>query len=96
MNVLVGIKKITDSTNLVKTLCCRKKENNKLQKEIENCDKWEVKNDDVTVCEELGHGAFGKVYKGIMKAPCLKTKASLTVTVAVKMLEGMLYSIIIL
>ena len=63
-------------------------------------DKWEIKGDDVIVCEELGHGAFGKVYQGIMKAPsCMthgssvqqtaKRKAKLTMTVAVKMLQGM-------
>ncbi|KAJ7374037.1 hypothetical protein OS493_009367 [Desmophyllum pertusum] len=30
-------------------------------------DKWEMNSDDVTVCGELGHGAFGKVCKGILK-----------------------------
>ena len=56
---------------------------------------------DVTMYEELGHGAFGKVYKGIMKAPsCIKrvqsvkntskTISTSTITVAVKTLQGML------
>ncbi len=65
-------------------------------------DKWEIKSDDVIICEELGHGAFGKVCKGIMKTPsCMthgssvhktskKIAKSTTITVAVKMLQGML------
>ncbi|KAJ7380809.1 hypothetical protein OS493_007191 [Desmophyllum pertusum] len=61
-------------------------------------DKWEMNNDDVTVCEELGHGAFGKVCKGILQATsCMahglsvqkasKKEAKLTIIVAVKMLQ---------
>ena len=64
-------------------------------------DKWEIKASDVTIYEELGHGAFGKVCKGIMKDPlCMKTGQSVyktskkiansAITVAVKMLQGML------
>ena len=66
-------------------------------------DKWELKSNEVTIHEELGHGAFGKVCKGIMnsKAPlCMnrdqsvsntsKKIANSTITVAVKMLQGML------
>ena len=43
--------------------------------------------------EELGQGAFGKVYKGTMKIP-LPEKKSLksTTAVAVKMLQGKLQS----
>lgn len=63
-------------------------------------DKWEIKSDDVTVCEKIGHGAFGTVYKGSMKPPSSithgssvqqtgKRKSKLTITVAVKMLQGM-------
>ena len=59
--------------------------NNKVQ---ERNDKWELKSDDIIVCEELGHGAFGKVCKGIMEAPSLKKKTRSTITVAVKMLQG--------
>ncbi len=58
-----------------------------------------MKSGDVTVCEELGHGAFGKVFKGMMKPPpCItqglsvkkssKKKAESSITVAVKMLQG--------
>ncbi|XP_078363420.1 fibroblast growth factor receptor 2-like [Oculina patagonica] len=57
-----------------------------------------MKSGDVTVCEELGHGAFGKVFKGMMKPPpCItqglsvkkssKKKAESSITVAVKMLQ---------
>jgi len=58
-------------------------------------DKWEIKSNDVTIYEELGHGAFGKVFKGIMQAPlCMnrtsKNVSKSTITVAVKMLQGML------
>ena len=60
-----------------------------------------MRGNDVTICEELGHGAFGKVFKGIMKEPsCMKHGLSVhktskkvaksTITVAVKMLQGML------
>ena len=30
-------------------------------------DHWEVDGDSVTLGEELGEGAFGKVYKGVLK-----------------------------
>jgi len=64
----------------------------------ETRDKWELKSNEVTIYEELGHGAFGKVCKGIMKAPLgiktgqsvsntSKTIANSTITVAVKMLQ---------
>ena len=62
----------------------------------ETRDKWELKSNEVTIYEEIGHGAFGKVCKGIM---CMKTGQSVshttktiansTITVAVKMLQGM-------
>ena len=63
-------------------------------------DKWEMKSNDVTIYDELGHGAFGKVCKGIMQAPPLmelhksltitsKKDSKSTITVAVKMLQGM-------
>ncbi|KAL9980673.1 hypothetical protein ACROYT_G009286 [Oculina patagonica] len=65
----------------------RKKSNTKLPRKSQRSNKWEMKRDDVTVCEELGHGAFGKVFKGIMKVPSSKKKAKSTKTVAVKMLQ---------
>lgn len=60
-----------------------------------------MRGNDVTIGEELGHGAFGKVFKGFMKEPlCMKPGSSVhktskkvaksTITVAVKMLQGML------
>ena len=51
-------------------------------------DKWEIKGSDVTIYEELGHGAFGKVCKGILQASLYKKRHQSTITVAVKMLEG--------
>ncbi|XP_078362112.1 uncharacterized protein LOC144646406 isoform X2 [Oculina patagonica] len=71
---------------------------NDLKRKHQTNGQWEVKSDDVTVCEELGHGAFGKVCKGIMKTPsCVshgsfaqrrfKVEAKSTITVAVKMLQ---------
>ncbi|XP_078381578.1 fibroblast growth factor receptor 2-like [Oculina patagonica] len=65
----------------------RKKSNNKLLRKNQRSNKWEMKRDDVTLGEELGHGAFGKVFKGIMKVPPLKKKAKSTMTVAVKVLR---------
>ena len=72
-----------------------------LKRKDQTNNKWEVKSDDVTVCEELGHGAFGRVCKGIMKTPScmtqgssvqqtLKVEAKSKITVVVKMLQGML------
>ena len=60
-----------------------------------------MKSNEITIYEELGHGAFGKVCKGIMTDPlCMKTGQSVyktskkiansAITVAVKMLQGML------
>ena len=62
-------------------------------------DKWEMKKEDVTVCEELGHGAFGRVCKGIIKASSCMTQSSYVqqtskveakskITVVVKTLQG--------
>ena len=64
-------------------------------------DKWEIRSDDIIIFEELGHGAFGEVFKGIMKNPLCMTHGSIvhkttkkaaksTITVAIKMLHGML------
>jgi len=53
-------------------------------------DQWEIKGGDVTIYEELGHGAFGKVCKGIMQASSRRKRGQSRITVAVKMLQGML------
>ena len=66
------------------------------QKQRDTCDAWEIKSDDVTISEELGQGAFGKVHKGIMKVPSLKKKGlKLTTAVAVKILQGMLHRVMV-
>jgi len=73
---------------------------NELQMKDQTRDNWEMTSDDVTIYEEFGHGAFGKVCKGIMQVPsCMKRVqyvnntskkiSKSTITVAVKMLQGM-------
>lgn len=63
-------------------------------------DQWEVDPDRVNLEEEIDEGAFGKVFKGILKGPCTPSlsstfKASRSIkgdnlcTVAVKMLHDM-------
>ena len=43
------------------------------------------------ISEELGQGAFGKVYKGTMEMPSTRKKSlKSTTAVAVKMLQGKL------
>ena len=76
----------------IKNWCCSKnKNNNELQKQKDPYDAWEVKSDDVIISEELGQGAFGKVYKGTMKMPLSKKKSlKSTTAVAVKVLQGKL------
>ena len=56
---------------------------------------WEMKRGDVTICEELGHYDFGKVYKGVLKSrlcitqgPLTKKDEKSTTFVVVKMLRG--------
>ena len=56
---------------------------------------WEMKRGDVTICEELGHYDFGKVYKGVLKSPLCITQGPSTEKdekstniVVVKMLQG--------
>ena len=98
--IYVLLKNNTPEGDAMKNWCCRENNKHKLQKKDEARDKWELKSNEVTLCEELGHGAFGKVCKGILKAPLsMKTGQSVnktskkiansTITVAVKMLQGM-------
>ncbi|XP_078362124.1 uncharacterized protein LOC144646412 isoform X4 [Oculina patagonica] len=61
--------------------------NIRLTKKSQRIDRWEVKSEDVDLCEELGQGAFGKVCKGILKVSSVKKKEKSTITVAVKMLQ---------
>ena len=63
-----------------------------MQKQKDICDVWEVNSDDVTISEELGQGAFGKVYKATMKRPLSKKSLKSTTVVAVKVLQGKLQS----
>ena len=80
--------------------CCRNNKEIELQMKGLARDKWEMTSNDVTIYDELGHGAFGKVCKGIMQAPLFmelresvtitsKKDSKSTITVAVKMLQGM-------
>jgi len=67
----------------------KRRENNEhnIQLKDQKRDKWEIKGSDVTICEELGHGAFGKVCKGIMQASSRMKPRQSTITVAIKMLQ---------
>ena len=67
---------------------CRENNEHNLQLKDQTRDKWEIKGSDVTIYEELGHGAFGKVCKGIVQASSYKKRHQSTITVAVKMLQG--------
>ena len=79
----------------IKNLCCSENNNIELQNQKAPYDAWEVKNEDVTISEELGQGAFGKVCKGTMKIPSLKKKSlKSTTAVAVKILQGKLQRVI--
>ena len=58
-------------------------------------ERWEMKRRDVTICEELGHCDFGKVYKGVLKSllcvtqgPSTEKDEKSTNIVLVKMLRG--------
>ena len=57
-------------------------------------DNWELLPSDIVVGESLGEGAFGEVYKGLLKGPltCSKIKPvyrnAVHVSVAIKLLKG--------
>ena len=56
-------------------------------------DEWEISTDDVIVEQLLGEGAFGEVYKGVIRGPLENPKISIVlrqaigVPVAIKLLK---------
>ena len=62
-------------------------------------DEWEISTDDVIVDELLGEGAFGEVYKGVIRGPLENPKISavlrqaIGVPVAIKLLKSKLYCV---
>ena len=59
-----------------------------------NADEWEVSIDDIIMEQQLGEGAFGEVYKGVIRRPLGNPKIStilrhsIGVPVAIKMLKS--------
>ena len=59
-----------------------------------NTDEWEISTDDIIMEEQLGEGAFGEVYKGVIRGPLGNPKIStimrhsIGVPVAIKMLKS--------
>ena len=57
-------------------------------------DEWEISTDDVIVEQQLGEGAFGEVYKGVIRGPLENPKISailrqaIGVPVAIKLLKS--------
>lgn len=63
-----------------------------------NFDDWEISIDDVIVEKHLGEGAFGEVYKGMIRGPLKNPKISIVrrqvigVPVAIKLLKREFYT----
>ena len=59
-----------------------------------DADEWEISTDDIIMEEQLGEGAFGEVYKGVIRGPLENPKISIIlrqaigVPVAIKMLKS--------
>ena len=57
-------------------------------------DEWEISTNDIIMEEHLGEGAFGEVYKGVIRGPLGNPKISailrhsIGVPVAIKMLKS--------
>ena len=57
-------------------------------------DEWEISTDDIIMEEQLGKGAFGDVYKGVIRVPLENPKLNtilrkaIGVPVAIKMLKS--------
>ena len=57
-------------------------------------DQWEIPSNQVIIEDCLGEGAFGEVYKGILKCPVINPKVKMSVKnpictpVAIKLLKG--------
>ncbi len=57
-------------------------------------DEWEISASEIIIEDSLGEGAFGEVYKGVVKGPirCTRVQPSLrnaiAVPVAIKLLKG--------
>ncbi len=62
--------------------------------QLPEIDEWEISASEIIIEDSLGEGAFGEVYKGVVKGPirCTRVQPSLrnaiAVPVAIKLLKG--------
>ncbi len=62
--------------------------------QLPEIDEWEISASEIIIEDSLGEGAFGEVYKGVVKGPirCTRVPPSLrnaiAVPVAIKLLKG--------